>query len=280
MPKETDIKALQKKKAQEYFDSNDDSDESSDDNFMEYEDPDKIIRLLAAFREAAVGSLKISQFFSNNQQLAANNDESSRDFQDQNDQGGETSGEESGEELDEKKKFIIRLSQKKLEAAKMVANIVNGRPWLARSIRVWANICLKKELIQPDLREKSLSKSLLYDELVSLKWNNPDCKIRTFSDLNNGENELVWVTHDETTFYVYNGLHSVWGPKREQPLCKKGLGSAIHISNFLMETIGLLKDDQEKARVLGSNRDGYWNSVKLLKQVQRAIRIFERTHPG
>ncbi|CAG8855995.1 39360_t:CDS:1, partial [Gigaspora margarita] len=120
MPKETSIKATQKKKAQvarsarvsyslidlasseEYFDSNDDSDESSDDNFMELEDPDEIIRLLTVspkkktallyiseiktFREAAVRSLKISDFFSNNQQLAADNDESSRDFQDQNDQ--------------------------------------------------------------------------------------------------------------------------------------------------------------------------------------------------
>ncbi|CAG8855410.1 29187_t:CDS:2, partial [Gigaspora margarita] len=74
-----------------------------------------------------------------------------------------------------------------------------------------------------------------------------------------GEKELVWVTHDETTFYVYDGPHSVWGPEGEQPLRKKGLGSTVH--------------------VLGANRDGYWDSVKLLEQVRRAIRIFERTHP-
>ncbi|CAG8855589.1 2244_t:CDS:2, partial [Gigaspora margarita] len=55
------------------------------------------------------------------------------------------------------------------------------------------------------------------------------------------------------------------------------------LSDFLTETIGPLKDDQEKARVmmvLGANRDSYWDSVKLLEQVRRAIRIFERTHPG
>ncbi|CAG8801826.1 25850_t:CDS:2, partial [Gigaspora margarita] len=169
MPKETGIKALQKKKAQvahsaqcvsysfinlasseEYFDSNDDSDESSDNNFMELEDLDEIIRHLA--------------FFSNNQQLVADNDESSRDFQNQNNQGGEVLGEESVLSRAEEARYMtvlyfLRLllqGQKKLEAAKMVANIVNGGPWLARSIR-------------PDLREKFSSKSLLHDELVSLK---------------------------------------------------------------------------------------------------------------
>ncbi|CAG8845986.1 1953_t:CDS:2, partial [Gigaspora margarita] len=95
--------------------------------------------------------------------------------------------------------------------------------------------------------------------------------------LNNGENELVWVTHDETTFYIYYGPHSVWGPEREQPLCKKGLGFTIHISDFLTETIGPLKDNQEK--ILGANRDGYWDLVKLLKQVQWVIKIFEQTYP-
>lgn len=82
------------------------------------------------------------------------------------------------------------------------------------------------------------------------KWVDPECKVRTFPDLNCGEKEHVWVTHDETTFYVYDGPHSVWGPESEQPLRKKGLGSAMHISDFLTETIGPLKDDQEEARVM------------------------------
>ncbi|CAG8750096.1 15477_t:CDS:2, partial [Cetraspora pellucida] len=83
----------------------------------------------------------------------------------------------------------------------------------------------------------------------------PECKIRTFPDLNNGEKEHIWVTHDETTFYVYDGPHSMWGP---------------------------LKDKQEEAcvmMVLDANRDGYWDSKKLLEQVVRAVNIFERTHP-
>ncbi|CAG8799636.1 19386_t:CDS:2 [Cetraspora pellucida] len=115
------------------------------------------------------------------------------------------------------------------------------------------------------------------------KWVDPECKMRTFPDLHCDEKKHVWITHDETTFYVYDRLHSVWSPEGEQPLRKKGLGAAVHISDFLTETIGSLKDDQEEAHVmmvLGANYDGYWDSEKLLKQVKRVVNIFERTHLG
>ncbi|CAG8543039.1 17964_t:CDS:2, partial [Cetraspora pellucida] len=91
-------------------------------------------------------------------------------------------------------------------------------------------------------------------ERLMSKWVDPECKIRTFPDLNNGEKEHIWVTHDKTTFYVYDGSYSMWGP---------------------------LKDEQEEARimmVLGANQDGYWDSKKLLEQVVWAVDIFERTH--
>lgn len=115
------------------------------------------------------------------------------------------------------------------------------------------------------------------------KWLDEDCKIRTFPHLNDNEKEHVWVTHDESTFHTYDGPHAVWGPEGEQPLRKKGLGLGVHVSDFLTETIGPLKDEQEEAcvtMILGANRDGFWDSRKLLEQVIRAINIFERTHPG
>ena len=88
------------------------------------------------------------------------------------------------------------------------------------------------------------------------KWLDKDCKIRILPRLNDGEKEHVWVTHDESTFHAYDGPRAVWGPAGEQPLRKKGLGPGVHISKFLTETIGLLKDDQEKVcvmMVLGAN---------------------------
>ncbi|CAG8510641.1 3870_t:CDS:2, partial [Scutellospora calospora] len=198
-----------------------------------------------------------------------------------------------------------------MEAAKAVTNMVDGGPWLARCIRRWANKCMKKELIEPDLRGRFPSKSFLHDELVSIqlaaylrsqKFKVDPIMVKDYFEQNilpqlniesvqkisvrtcrrwmhklgfryqryqkgtyvDGhecpdvveyrqkflEEEHVWVTHDETTFYVYDGPHSVWGLGKEQPLRKKGLGSAVYVSDFITETIGSLKDEQEEARVM------------------------------
>ncbi|CAJ0909683.1 10713_t:CDS:2, partial [Entrophospora sp. SA101] len=96
------------------------------------------------------------------------------------------------------------------------------------------------------------------------------CKIRTLPTLELGEKEHVWIIHDESTFHTYNGPCAVWGPQEEQPLRKKGLSQGIHVSGFLTETIGPLKDDTGEARVtmvLGANRDGYWNDKKPNKSI-------------
>ncbi|CAG8737726.1 4333_t:CDS:2 [Cetraspora pellucida] len=100
-----------------------------------------------------------------------------------------------------------------------------------------------------EYRQTFFQEVVQLEQLMS-KWVNPECRIRTYPDLESSEKEHVWITHDETTFYTYDSPHSVWGPKKEQPLQKKGLGSAIHISDFLTETIGSLKDDQEEAHIV------------------------------
>ena len=59
----------------------------------------------------------------------------------------------------------------------------------------------------------------------------------------------------------------MWGPEGEQPLRKKRMGLGIHVSDFLMETIGPLKDNLEEARVmmvLGSRYDRFWDAKKLV----------------
>ncbi|CAG8569706.1 5383_t:CDS:2 [Cetraspora pellucida] len=118
-------------------------------------------------------------------------------------------------------------------------------------------------------RQKFLEVVSQLEQLMS-KWVDPECKIRTFLDLNNSKKEHIWMTHNETTFYIYDRLHSMWGPEKEQLLQKKGLGSAVHVSDFLTETIRPFKDEQEEAHlmmVLDTNQDGYWDSKKLLEQV-------------
>ena len=94
--------------------------------------------------------------------------------------------------------------------------------------------------------------------------------------------EHVWITHDETIFYTNKDPRASWGLEGEQPLRKKGQGQGVHISDFLTEIIGPLKDDFGEARVtmvLGANCDGYWDSNKLVDQIEQALNIFEWTHP-
>ncbi|CAG8753190.1 2656_t:CDS:2, partial [Cetraspora pellucida] len=215
MTKLLPIKKLQQKRAEvarsayalidlnsneEYINSDDNSDESSDDNFMELDcldEVDLIIEQLRAvkktrcpavyignskhtrqrknktFREAAIGSLKITHFFSNTQLPAIDNDEGYGDFQDQDDQVVGLSAIEfvnqvmNDETLSktEEAHYLAVLYFLRLR----LQDIVNGGLWLARSIRNWVNTCMKKELIQPDLRGRLPSKSLLHDKLVSLQ---------------------------------------------------------------------------------------------------------------
>ncbi|CAG8604898.1 14134_t:CDS:2, partial [Cetraspora pellucida] len=75
------------------------------------------------------------------------------------------------------------------------------------------------------------------------------------------------VTYDESTFHINDGPHAMWGPEKEQPLRKKGMGLGIHVSDFLTKMIGPLRDDLEEAHaiiVLGSRYDGYWDAKKLI----------------
>jgi hypothetical protein len=109
-----------------------------------------------------------------------------------------------------------------------------------------------------------------------------DMDIRIDPDLSCEESLHVLVTHDESLFHANDGRRSGWGPKEEQPLRKKGQGRAIHVSEFLCETLGRLKLSDEQCAVLGNdfpaearviihpgkNHDGFWNVEQLVKQVR------------
>lgn len=109
-----------------------------------------------------------------------------------------------------------------------------------------------------------------------------DMDIRTDPDLSSGECLHVFVTHDESLFHANDGRRSGWGPEDEQPLHKKGQGRAIHVSEFLCETLGRLKLSDEQSAVVGDDfpteartiihpgksHDGFWNVEQLVKQVR------------
>jgi hypothetical protein len=114
------------------------------------------------------------------------------------------------------------------------------------------------------------------------KFDDDNLEVQINPDLQENERLHVLVTHDETTFHSNDGRRSGWAPHGEQPLRKKGRGRAIHVSDFLCETIGRLQLNEEQkilesannipheARVMmnpGINNDGWWNIELLAQQV-------------
>jgi hypothetical protein len=48
-----------------------------------------------------------------------------------------------------------------------------------------------------------------------------------------GEEPLVFITHDESTFNANDGKRKIWGVEGTNPLRPKGKGKGIMISGFL-----------------------------------------------
>jgi hypothetical protein len=91
----------------------------------------------------------------------------------------------------------------------------------------------------------------------------------------------------------------MWVKGDQQPIWKKGGGRAIHVSDFISETIGRLKLSEEQisdqhmlpakkrlpkfeARAiiyLGKGFDAWWDLKQLIVQIKNTISIFELMHP-
>src|ERR1044071_9221248 len=77
------------------------------------------------------------------------------------------------------------------------------------------------------------------------KFIGEECETQIDPELKDRDRLHILVTHDETTFQSNDGFRSGWRPKNEQPLRKKGQGRSIHVSDFLTETIGRLKLNED-----------------------------------
>ena len=115
-----------------------------------------------------------------------------------------------------------------------------------------------------------------------------------------GEKEHVLIMQDETVFHTNEYRRRTWLAQDQQPIWKKGAGRAVHVSDFICETIGRLKLSKEQIREQaelpeqlrlpsvearkiiypGKGFDGWWDLPQLLQQLKSAIAIFEHTHPN
>ncbi|CAG8725963.1 21008_t:CDS:2, partial [Cetraspora pellucida] len=73
--------------------------------------------------------------------------------------------------------------------------------------------------------------------------------IKVLPILNEREQELVFVTHDECIFYSNDRKKRIWVHDVEMPLQKKGNGRSIIVSEFLTEECGQLKLTDRKVEM-------------------------------
>ncbi|KIM54200.1 hypothetical protein SCLCIDRAFT_31308 [Scleroderma citrinum Foug A] len=109
-----------------------------------------------------------------------------------------------------------------------------------------------------------------------------------YSKLAPGERKVIAIFHDECCFHGNDYRTHAYLLPGQQILQQKGRGRIIHVSGFINVEDGrfVLRDESgnivAEAREIiypGANGDAWWNTEQLLKQVKRAIEIFEAAHP-
>jgi hypothetical protein len=99
-----------------------------------------------------------------------------------------------------------------------------------------------------------------------------------------GDKKIVFVTHDESTFYANDGKKDLWLLEGENYIRKKGPGSSIMVSEFQCPCHGTMKIESWSSRTLfkaGDSREGWWTYKHMVEQLEEnAIGLFEALHPG
>ncbi|KAF8674076.1 hypothetical protein RHS04_07383 [Rhizoctonia solani] len=99
-----------------------------------------------------------------------------------------------------------------------------------------------------------------------------------------GEKPIIVWFHDKSTFFA-NDRQIVWwvGPNEHPKPVKKGEGNTIMVADFVCAQFGWLRGKNgESARVIlrpGINRDGWFTSARVVKQLEDAVKIVQEVYP-
>src|SRR5207248_2908848 len=113
-------------------------------------------------------------------------------------------------------------------------------------------------------------------------------------DISSNQQLHIFITHDECLFYANDDRPIIWAPIGEPPLRKKGQGKSIMVSDFLLETDGRLKLNENEISLYPEvpiearkflkpekNEEEWWTAEHLLDQITNyAIPIFETKYPN
>ena len=112
-------------------------------------------------------------------------------------------------------------------------------------------------------------------------------------ELSFGEKKVVLVTQDECTFQAHDGVRRIWQEETRKDLRPKGPGASIMVSAFLCQCHGLMRirsdcpehpegtpPDSTVIMHPGNNKDGFFKTEDLVRQILLMLKIFEVLHPG
>ncbi|KIJ41594.1 hypothetical protein M422DRAFT_255516 [Sphaerobolus stellatus SS14] len=123
-------------------------------------------------------------------------------------------------------------------------------------------------------------------EPLMMKWNcDGTITLPVLSNFPHNK-RIVWITHDESTFYAHDQRKLRWvhASEKAKPV-RKGEGTSTMVSDFVSPDLGWLKskDGLRESRVIfkaGKSRDGYFDCADLCQQIELAIELFETHFPG
>ena len=102
--------------------------------------------------------------------------------------------------------------------------------------------------------------------------------------LEDGKKKIVFVTHDESTFYANDGKNDLWLEDGENYIRKKSAGLSIMISEFQCPCHGTMKASGLTSREIfkaGTDRQVWWTSADMVRQLEtNVIKVFDELHPG
>jgi hypothetical protein len=129
---------------------------------------------------------------------------------------------------------------------------------------------------RPDVveyRQQFLQRFLQYESRMSEYSGDNMDEVQHPANVN--EREMVWVFHDESTFYANDGTRLIWQDDQTD-LIPKTNGSSLMVSAFMCPCHGMMCDEGEVSYKLfkaGTNRDGWWDNADLVNQLQQVIPI-------
>lgn len=101
--------------------------------------------------------------------------------------------------------------------------------------------------------------------------------------LENDQSKIVFVTHDESTFYANDGKNDLWLQKGENYIRQKSAGQSIMVSEFQCPCHGTMKVEGWTSRQFfkaGGGREGWWTYEHMVEQLEQVIPLFETLHEG